>query len=187
MRFTFKKADRILKRSEFMTLARHGRKLQNDVFIAVVLPGATDRSRLGITVTRKVGNAVRRNRIKRLVREFFRRQQYQQTGNWDINIIAKKRAAGLRGNSSTQTTWRGILNQTNADRNILGVILRALIWVYKLTLSPVLGANCRFYPSCSDYALEALSRYGPFRGAFMMVKRILRCHPFHPGGVDPVP
>ena len=95
MRFTFKKADRILKRSEFMTLARHGRKLQNDVFIAVVLPGTTDRSRLGITVTRKVGNAVRRNRIKRLVREFFRRRQYQQTGNWDINIIAKKRAAEL--------------------------------------------------------------------------------------------
>ena len=95
LRFTFKKADRILKRSEFMTLARHGRKLQNDVFIAVVLPGATDRSRLGITVTRKVGNAVRRNRIKRLVREFFRRRQYQQTGNWDINIIAKKRAAEL--------------------------------------------------------------------------------------------
>lgn len=79
------------------------------------------------------------------------------------------------------------MNQTNADRNILGVILRALIWVYKLTLSPVLGANCRFYPSCSDYALEAVSRYGPFRGASMMVKRILRCHPFHPGGVDPVP
>jgi ribonuclease P protein component len=95
LRFTFKKADRILKRSEFMTLARHGRKLQNDVFIAVVLPGTTDRSRLGITVTRKVGNAVRRNRIKRLVREFFRRRQYQQTGNWDINIIAKKRAAEL--------------------------------------------------------------------------------------------
>lgn len=95
MRFTFKKADRILKRSEFITLSRRGRKLQNDVFIAVVLPGQTDRSRLGITVTRKVGNAVKRNRIKRLVREFFRRRLYQQMGNWDINIIAKKKAVDL--------------------------------------------------------------------------------------------
>ena len=95
LRFTFKKADRILKRSEFVHLSRHGRKLQNDVFIVVVLPGRTDRSRLGITVTRKVGKAVKRNRIKRLVREFFRRREFQQTGVWDINIIAKKGAAEL--------------------------------------------------------------------------------------------
>ena len=79
------------------------------------------------------------------------------------------------------------MNRTNADRNVFGVLLLGLIWVYKLTLSPVLGTNCRFYPSCSDYALEAVSRHGPLRGAALMVKRILRCHPFHPGGVDPVP
>lgn len=98
LRFTFKKADRILKRSEFVYLSRHGRKLQNDVFIVVVLPGRTDRSRLGITVTRKVGKAVKRNRIKRLVREFFRLREFQQTAVWDINIIAKKGAAELPSN-----------------------------------------------------------------------------------------
>ncbi len=95
LRFTFKKADRILKRSDFVTLSRKGRKLQNDVFIAVVLPGSTDRSRLGITVTRKVGNAVKRNRIKRLVREFYRRRLYPLSGIWDINIIVKQKAAQL--------------------------------------------------------------------------------------------
>ena len=98
MRFTFKKADRILKRSDFITLAKHGRKLQNDVFIVVVLPGHTQRSRLGITVTRKVGGAVKRNRIKRLVREFFRRNDLRQDGIWDLNIIAKKKAAELPSN-----------------------------------------------------------------------------------------
>ena len=98
MRFTFKKADRILKRSDFINLARNGRKLQNDVFIVVVLPGRTKRSRLGITVTRKVGGAVKRNRIKRLVREFYRRNDYQQIGIWDLNIIAKRKAAELPSN-----------------------------------------------------------------------------------------
>ena len=98
MRFTLKKADKLLKRSDFITLSRHGRRLQNDVFIAIVLPGRSDRSRLGITVTRKVGNAVKRNRIKRLVREFFRREPYRHHGIWDIGIIAKQRAASLPSN-----------------------------------------------------------------------------------------
>jgi ribonuclease P protein component len=95
LRFTFKKTDRILKRSDFLALAEHGHRLQNDVFIVVVLPGKTGRSRLGITVTRKVGGAVKRNRIKRLVREFFRRDDFRREGNWDVNIIAKKKAAEL--------------------------------------------------------------------------------------------
>lgn len=94
-RRTFEKADRILKRSDFVSLTRHGRRLQNDVFIALVLPGQTDRSRLGITVTRRVGRAVERNRIKRLVREFFRRRRSELNGNHDINIIAKQKAATL--------------------------------------------------------------------------------------------
>ena len=58
---------------------------------------------------------------------------------------------------------------------------------YQLFISPLLGHNCRFYPSCSQYALEALRRHGPVRGSWLAVRRILRCHPWHPGGVDEVP
>lgn len=65
--------------------------------------------------------------------------------------------------------------------------LRSAIVFYQRGLSPLLGRNCRFYPTCSRYALEALSRHGALRGGLLAVKRILRCHPFHPGGVDPVP
>ncbi|MCU0539207.1 MAG: membrane protein insertion efficiency factor YidD [Desulfobacterales bacterium] len=66
-------------------------------------------------------------------------------------------------------------------------LLHGAIRAYQLTLSPVLGPACRFYPSCSEYTLQAISRHGPTRGLLLGLKRLLRCHPFHPGGVDPVP
>lgn len=66
-------------------------------------------------------------------------------------------------------------------------ILIALIRVYQLLISPVLGNHCRFYPSCSQYAREALERYGVLRGGWLAIRRLSRCHPWHPGGIDPVP
>jgi putative membrane protein insertion efficiency factor len=66
-------------------------------------------------------------------------------------------------------------------------LLLLLVEAYRLLLSPVLGGHCRFWPSCSAYAAEALQRHGARRGAMLAARRILRCHPFHPGGVDLVP
>lgn len=65
--------------------------------------------------------------------------------------------------------------------------LRGAVLAYQWTLRPVLGCNCRFHPSCSDYALEALRGHGAARGAWFAAKRVLRCNPWHPGGYDPVP
>lgn len=62
-----------------------------------------------------------------------------------------------------------------------------LVRGYQMTLGHVLGGHCRFYPSCSNYMLEAVGRHGVFFGALLGVGRILRCHPWHPGGPDPVP
>jgi ribonuclease P protein component len=95
LRFCFTKADRILKRSEFLKLSILGKKTQNRHFIAIFSPGRFQRTRLGVTVARKVGNAPTRNRIKRFSREYFRLNRHIITGYWDINIIAKKRAADL--------------------------------------------------------------------------------------------
>ena len=66
-------------------------------------------------------------------------------------------------------------------------IAMALIRLYQVTLSPILPPACRFTPTCSRYAYEALDRFGFFKGGWLAVKRIGRCHPFHPGGYDPVP
>ncbi|MBD8533292.1 MULTISPECIES: membrane protein insertion efficiency factor YidD [unclassified Massilia] len=65
-----------------------------------------------------------------------------------------------------------------------------LIWIvraYRLVLSPMLGQNCRFYPSCSSYAIEALQTHGALRGSWLAARRLGRCHPWNAGGVDPVP
>lgn len=58
---------------------------------------------------------------------------------------------------------------------------------YQLCIRPLIGANCRFYPSCSDYSVEALSKHGALKGIWLTLKRILKCNPFHPGGSDLVP
>ena len=72
-------------------------------------------------------------------------------------------------------------------RFLLVYPLLLLIRGYQLAISPMLGSRCRFYPSCSDYSMAALRRHGLFRGLWLAVRRIGRCHPWHPGGYDPVP
>lgn len=69
----------------------------------------------------------------------------------------------------------------------LTLVLIALIRLYQLLISPGLPASCRFSPSCSQYTLDAVRRYGALKGAWLGVRRLVRCHPWHPGGYDPVP
>ena len=66
-------------------------------------------------------------------------------------------------------------------------LIRKLIRGYQLAVSPLLGQRCRFYPTCSQYTLEAVETHGVLRGLWLGVRRVAKCHPFHPGGFDPVP
>ena len=66
-------------------------------------------------------------------------------------------------------------------------ILVIIITIYKKYISPLKPATCRFYPSCSDYAIQAIERFGCTKGVYLAIGRICRCHPFNPGGNDPVP
>ena len=65
--------------------------------------------------------------------------------------------------------------------------LTLLIKAYQWMISPLLGPRCRFYPTCSHYAIEAIDRHGAWRGTRLAMKRLVKCHPFHEGGLDPVP
>jgi putative membrane protein insertion efficiency factor len=66
-------------------------------------------------------------------------------------------------------------------------LLIGALRAYQYLLRPLLGANCRFHPSCSDYALEAVTRHGALQGTWLAIRRVGRCHPWHAGGYDPVP
>lgn len=67
------------------------------------------------------------------------------------------------------------------------ILLLAVLKVYKRVLSPVMGQHCRFVPTCSEYAAGAVERFGALRGSWLAMARLLKCHPFHAGGFDPVP
>ena len=84
--------------------------------------------------------------------------------------------------SATEVNTRDATVPTMTAR----VLVVPILW-YQRFISPLLGANCRFAPSCSQYAVEALRTHGAARGLWLAVRRLARCHPFHPGGYDPVP
>ncbi|MEH6995325.1 membrane protein insertion efficiency factor YidD [Neobacillus drentensis] len=70
---------------------------------------------------------------------------------------------------------------------MLKKVFISIIRFYQVAISPIKPPSCRFYPTCSHYGLEAVQRFGAFKGGWLTLKRILKCHPFHPGGIDPVP
>ena len=82
--------------------------------------------------------------------------------------------------STLRTLGRGVVR-------VPALALVLLVRAYQLLVSPLLGPRCRFYPSCSAYALDALRVHGALRGTWLAVRRVLRCHPWNPGGVDDVP
>ena len=88
--FCFPKKVRLLKRGQFLKLSKQGKRVYTGCFIAIVLKGTAQNNRIGITISKKVGNAVERNRIKRIIREYFRHNKENISGPKDINIIARK-------------------------------------------------------------------------------------------------
>jgi ribonuclease P protein component len=116
LRFFFTKADRILKRPDFLRLSRKEKKISNKNFVATYCPGQFENTRLGITVSKKVGNAAARNRIKRFSREYFRLNRHMLAGCLDINITARKTAAGLTS-EQTFLSLKDIFDRISRSNN----------------------------------------------------------------------
>jgi len=115
-KFFFKKKDKILKRREFLQLKRCGKKIQDRNFIVIYSDGRYEKSRIGITVSKKLGNAVKRNKIKRLIRENFRMNRDKIAEFMDINVIAKKKAGEISADMVFKSL-DGIFNQIPRREN----------------------------------------------------------------------
>lgn len=250
---SFPKKSRLLKRPEFLVLAdrsvRPDLKIQAGHFLIVGRLNDLERTRLGITVTKKIGKAVVRNGLKRQVREFFRLNVSRWPIGLDLLFIARSQAgrasrravagdlaeAGRRianwqpknqklasfpvnqaGHSAPpQSLTRGYSDEADAvpvapAKNTseesafrravqpfidlaefiqwaLGRLALGLIFIYQRCISPMLPPSCRFRPTCSSYAASAIKIHGIWRGSRLAAIRLLKCHPLHPGGYDPVP
>ena len=157
--------------------------------------------RLGFTVTKKVGNAVIRNRTKRRLREAARLLLREAPiAGADLVLIGRDKTRGRAFAALIEDLRQALARNglppkppfariavEGAGMSPAAHILRGAVRAYQLVLAPLLGGQCRFTPSCSAYAREALAVHGALRGAGLAARRVLRCSPLCAGGHDPVP
>ncbi len=227
------KSMRLAKRWQFVAVTgrqnKPDMKLSGPCFLLLGRASGLNFNRLGVTVSKKTApRAVDRNRIKRIVREFFRLNTSHWPSGYDLVFIARPEAAraarrdlwsalirlgqklakgGARPPSGGAASSAGhpATPAAAGDRGapparfgpaaaafdffewLLKGLALGLIYTYQRLISPLLPPSCRFRPTCSRYAVQAISLHGFWRGSYLTARRLLKCHPFHPGGYDPVP
>ena len=156
--------EKLGKNPEFQKVYKQGRSKANKYLVMYVKTGESGPSRYGFSVSKKVGNSVVRHHITRLLRESVRKNDALVKEGNRIIIVARKDVK---------------------NKNFKEV---AVIHIYQKYISPLKRTpSCIYTPCCSEYAAQAIKKYGAGKGGFLAIKRILRCHPFHKGGYDPVP
>jgi len=166
---SFPRDARLLEAAGYGQVFKRNKRLTNRYWIVLAHRSGSDHSRLGLAIAKKrAKRAVDRNRIKRIARESFRHNRVLLKGydyaNHSIHY-------GL--NWSTKS---------NGHTRMVRLIL-----FYQRWISPLSPPRCRFYPSCSEYALDAIKLHGTLKGSYLATKRVCRCHPLSAGGYDPVP
>ncbi len=187
---------RLTRRNEFTTVTRHGRRLGAELLALHVLSGQPGGTRVGFVVGTPVGGAVVRNRVQRRLRHLMRERLGDlPAGTWVVvrALPAAARADSAQLGADLDRVLSRLVAQNGGTMSAENVgtwparLLIVVVRAYQRWISPLLPPSCRFYPSCSAYAVEALSRHGLLRGSWLTARRLLRCGPWHPGGIDPVP
>ena len=209
MDYGFPKEARLLKRAQFLALTDRRTKpdlvVRTGAFLVLGRLNGLSSCRLGLTVSKRAGRAVVRSRLKRQAREFFRLNRGGWPAALDLLFIARAGAGELPAENLRADLARvgarlaafhhrpggapappGPPGGRFRGRLLAAAALQA-IGLYQRFISPLLPPACRFWPTCSHYAAEAVARHGLGRGGLLAIRRLLKCHPFNPGGYDPVP
>ena len=194
--------DSLKKNRDFQNVYKNGKSKANKYLVMYVLENQLDSNRLGISVSKKVGNSVIRHHLTRLIRESYRLNKKMFNSGLDIVVIARESAKDRKYKEIESallhlgkingllygTFMGGYMKMIKKLSKGINFILIGCIKFYRKFISPMkITPCCRFIPSCSQYAIEALQKYGPLKGSFLAIKRILRCNHFSKGGYDPVP
>jgi len=191
--FSFPRERKLKGRKTFEKLFKDGR-FSKAKHLYLVSGEAEDGWQIAVVARKKdYPLAVSRNRVKRRLREAVRLDQADYRPFRGV-VVAKRGLLEL-GFTQLRKEWRSVCEQAGVlketvppARPSLGArFLIALVLVYRKCISPLFPPCCRFTPTCSQYALEALEKHGFFKGAYLAARRILRCNPYNPGGYDPVP
>jgi len=183
------------KKKDFSSIYNRGKSVGDKYVVIFFKKNNLDYNREAFLASKKVGNSVKRNRARRLMKESYRIYKESIPLGNDIIFIARNTINGIKCGEVKKSieaalkrckliTWTWKL--LKLKRIKLKKIIILLIRGYQIIISPLLPKSCRFYPTCSQYTILAIEKYGVFKGVFLGSKRILKCHPFHPGGYDPL-
>ena len=137
---------------------------------------------MAFVASKKTGNAVQRNRIKRIFKEFVKIHKDKFRKNTDYVFVGKSILKDNLKNLKYGDIEKDIIKVVNDEKNI-AIFVKILS---KVAFHHIFGRRCRFYPTCSEYSRQAITKYGALKGSYLTIKRLLKCHPFHKGGYDPL-
>ena len=192
--------ERLKSHREFVAVLRHRRRVSSrDIVLHYRMRAADERAhgnvgsdvRVGLAVSKAVGNAVTRNAVKRRFRVLARRYEHELRHRIARQAECGGRAVRVTRRADGAAVPRGAYEDGSVGRPIVTlhagqVMIRCIRW-YQRRISANTPPSCRYYPSCSNYALQAIGRYGAFRGGLLAALRLLCCRPWSAGGIDDVP
>ncbi len=185
---------RLRKRGEFTSVQGKGRRVATPYLTLLALPNRLGHDRLGVVASRRFGSAVVRNRAKRRVRALFRLGQPDDAGRpgyptMDLVVIPRRPLLDAPYRVLEQDFAAALCRMNRREVSVTWPvrIAQLVVRAYQLLMAPLTGGGCRFEPSCSNYALQAVEEHGVLKGLVLSLHRVARCHPFSKPGIDPVP